>query len=76
MMAAGAKYEITLKFMFLISNWCSVSLGAFFEALIQRTDGCTNFLWLLVSHRGRTSYSLRITEIVLFKRSNMQSHVN
>ena len=27
------------------------ALGAFFEALIQRTDGCTNLLWLLVSHK-------------------------
>ena len=27
------------------------ALGAFFEALIQRTDGCTNLLWLLISHR-------------------------
>ena len=34
------------------------ALGAFFDALIQRTDGCTEFLWLLVQphHSIHCSY--------------------
>ena len=27
------------------------ALGAFFDALIQRTDGCLDVPWLLVQHR-------------------------
>ena len=32
----------------LLGNFYYNALGAFFDALIQRTDGCTEFLWLLV----------------------------
>ena len=32
----------------LLRNFYYNALGAFFDALIQRTDGCTEFLWLLV----------------------------
>ena len=32
----------------LLSNFYYSALGAFFDALIQRTGGCTEFLWLLV----------------------------
>ena len=32
----------------LLRNFYYNALGAFFDALIQRTDGCTEILWLLV----------------------------
>ena len=32
----------------LLRNFYFNALAAFFDALIQRTDGCTEFLWLLV----------------------------
>ena len=32
----------------LLRNFYNNALGAFFDAWIQRTDGCTEFLWLLV----------------------------
>ena len=54
-------YEITSKkrlllwFFFLgklanvsLRNFYYNALGAFFDALIQRPDGCTEFLWLLM----------------------------
>ena len=49
------KKKITTLFFFLgkvanvlLRNFYYNALGAFFDALIQRTDGCTEFLWLLV----------------------------
>ena len=32
----------------LLRNFYYNALGAFFDALLQRTDGCTEVLWLLV----------------------------
>ena len=42
----------------LLRNFYYNALGAFFDALIQRTDGCTEFLWLLVQphHSIHCSY--------------------
>ena len=38
------------KFLLRILYLNISSLGAFFEALKQHTDGCKNLLWLQVSH--------------------------
>ena len=50
-----SKKRLLLCFFFLgklanvlLRNFYYNALGAFFDALIQRTDGCTEFLWLLV----------------------------
>ena len=42
----------------LLRNFYYNALGAFFDALIQRTDGCTEFMWLLVQphHSIHCSY--------------------
>ena len=42
----------------LLRNFYYNALRAFFDALIQRTDGCTEFLWLLVQphHSIHCSY--------------------
>ena len=46
----------------LLWNFYNNALGAFFDALIQRTDGCTEFLWLLVQphHSIHCSYKRNI----------------
>ena len=44
--------------MFNLGFFYYNALGAFFDALIQRTDGCTEFLWLLMQphHSIHCSY--------------------
>ena len=49
----------------LLRNFYYNALGAFFDALIQRTDGCTEFLWLLVQLTTSFAVHINIAKIAI-----------
>ena len=68
------RFSITIFFLgneakFVLRVFYYNALGAFFEALIQRTDGCTHLLWLLVSHRQNIAQNNRDSTFQAFKYS-------
>ena len=59
----------------LLWNFYYNALGAFFDALIQRTDGCTEFLWLLVQphHSIHCSYKWYINHLKWYPLSKLNT---